>query len=137
MMLHKNCILLWKSILNQNMKCFFLFVIRVMMFFRSTEHMLSLRPKAWGLHRPAKAACKSKQRKERERTPQDIDILAGEESSFIYLHLKGHCVLCSVNPACEEHGRWKNKLGVTTQKAKTTQQGLQQKEIEGDRKRRK
>ncbi len=66
------------------------------MFFRSTEHMLSLRPKASGLHRPAKAACKSKQRKEKEKIPQDIDILAGEESSFIYLHLKGHCVLCSI-----------------------------------------
>lgn len=102
------------------------------MFFRSTEHMFSLRPKARGSQRPAKAACKSKQRKERKRKTQDVDILAGEESPFVYLHLKGHCILCSVNPACEEHGRWKNKLGVTTQKAKTAQQELQQRaEVEG------
>lgn len=123
-MLLKNCILLWKWILNQNLKWLFVCNKCVMMFFRSTEHMLILRPKAWGLHWPAKAACKSKQRKERERKPQDTDILAGEESLFIYLHLKGHCVLCSVWRTREmekqtwcDHSKSKNNTAGTPTKS--------------------
>lgn len=91
-------------------------------------------PKGKGLRfRPT--CCQGRSQKQTQKTEGkkkvEVDILAREESSFVYLHLKGHCAFCSVNSACEEHGRWKNKLGVTTHKAKTTQQEHQPKKLCG------